>query len=1197
MATPEEQAQIDAAMQQFSAGQSPAMEHAVPTTPRGTSQDALQKAIEASGVDVEAIKREQAQGQAQQLGGRIDSVVQQTTDHAAKGGIVSGTLAGFHDIVRNTVNGIHSVANSLEDYAASKGVGSGDILDSADVMKNDYGADLDLSGKIARGVVNFAAPVAVTMATGGTFAAGLGAGALYDFLAVDPNQARLSDALKDTGLKEIPVVSDVISHLSHKPDDTMVDSRFKNLAEGLGMGAAVGSLFWAASRTYSGLKALRNPQLVKDAEQGVADLKNVQLQPEAQLAAQEAGYGQPASASPAEPAPVTPEVQAAADAHIAQNSKESSDLLATLRTDEPGTAFHPVDGAKVNLADDASLNTFYNAMQNNMNRQMLLAPTSDKELAQAALIMKDKPEVLASLANYDPKAASLTDEQTLVMKYLMGTADKEIGDSAAKAMVGSDADILKFSRDFENYSRFQDIKQGTASAKGKALRAEKVLGALAGLGDQQALEAIGAQGRAKLVNGLIEQYGGKENVKEMAQNVTFIKQLSDVSSIPNTDFTSRMGEVMKYGKWNKFEDAVTKVALNGMLSSPMTPMKAAITNAVTTGKTIIDNYVSVGLGSVLRSTDSRTLTEANAHLAASFYGLFEAIAPASKSILTGIPEDAKLMRLDIAEASKKFVPQAEEDLLETAGGAWSAKGVVLNAVDTAIDTPRRVLMGVDSYWQQVNKQGVLASEGARDGVKRGLQGEELANHIESFVQKPTMASLQRADETAATNTMAKGLTGWAEKLDDVIQNAPIPFKKVLLPFMKTNLNIIEYQLKNSPLAPFYPEVREALAAGGRSRDEALAKMVSGTAALSGLTWLAHQGLVNGPGSDNPEFNRAMKDNKTVPLETSIKTGNTWISLRGLEPLATAVNLAGLLSKASGYVQDKEYDDAVQATRAMISTAFTPEQLTTGLSDVINVINGKSNAKDYIAQVATRFTPFGAAVNDVRQTVDPTIRDVKGEKTMDPHAAGLSEFYEVLKNRFKNQVPYLSKDLPASRNFWGEKLEMPDGLGPDAISPFAATDDKGVAMKNALEQMDNFYELHKDIGNGLYKFNVAMPPRYIDNPMAPGAQYQLSPREYSAYMLLNGGINPTDGNKYIGKTLKESTHEILTQFDAFNKKPQDYEPAQYAALVGTLSKTFSMYRSTASKMIMQFGDVQRKMLDQATKYKQFQQITGGNGVSQ
>ena len=1203
------------------AAKSPALDRAVPKKPVLNADAAIDVQFEQLGLNKGAIDSEIAaeknkarQDMMEKLRQDQESTQTKIKLAEAAGTIVQGAAGigvGVQDILRNTFNGVVTLADSVENYAASKGLGTGDLISDTTKIQTSYGADdLDKTGKISRAVTNFAAPLLTTIASGGGALAASGVGAAYNFFALDPKSERISDLLKGTAVDEVPIAADVIDYLSTKPDDTELTARFKNLAEGLGVEAALAGMLWGASRAYSSIARVRNPKVLEDmaketqaAQQALENIQATPVTPAEQAAvnASDVAVSTPrdGGALPVQPTPPPPPPPAPAPAPTAQ-ADEQFDLFSkqwsTYFDESPGVKVAPETGeVSVRLGDDQLVGYLANAIKDPEIALSLSKPTTDADLLKGANYIKNDPDVLNRLASIGVNKDYVPNSNDMMaLKFIMSKADEAMTASATAALQGGDAELVGFARDMDNYFKILSVQTGAASEQGRTLRVNQILAKQAGMGSEEAMKAIGAQGRAKLVDGLVNKYGGRDNIKQMATNVKFIKELSDIQALPNEAFKARMNDVVKLTGWMKVEDAITKVALNSMLYSPKIWSRAFILNAATTSKTVLDNYVSVGIGKAFNSADAKSLAEANAHLKASFMGLFDGVQPAAESIRTGVPGNARIVKEELAMATNKNVPVLAEEFTEKAGGAWAEKlGVVVN---NSVEAPARILIGIDTYWQHVNSRGVIASEAVRAGMKNGLTGDALVNFVERYRANPPTEVLRMADEVASKNTMSKNLTGFAESIDNGFKNAGdyVPFIKVVMPFMKTGFNVVEYTVQNSPLAPLLSQdFKMAVRTGGRARDEAVAKVVSSTTAIAGLVALAENGMIVGEATDNAELksDKAFKDNKTVNIGTSVRVGDTWVSLRGLEPLSTAANIAVLMSKARGYVSAGQYDDLVNATRIMLADAVGPEGLTTGLSDILNLANPNKDPKQYLANVVTRFVPYGAALRDVRELVDPKVRSTMPTPG-EGKTAELQEFYSVLKNRLSNMVPYLSKTLPVERNIWGEGLMLPDGLGPDAISPVATTTNDGMALKNTLQAMDDFYEMNRDVIVGISKFPLEMPAKQLKNPMAD-VQYKFTPREYSAYVLLNAGINPTTGDKLLDKTLKERVQETLIKYDAFGKKPQQYNENTYRALTGELSQIFLQHKKIADKMILQYGDVQNKMVDQARRKNNLEgAINGG-----
>jgi hypothetical protein len=187
------------------------------------------------------------------------------------------------------------------------------------------------------------------------------------------------------------------------------------------------------------------------------------------------------------------------------------------------------------------------------------------------------------------------------------------------------------------------------------------------------------------------------------------------------------------------------------------------------------------------------------------------------------------------------------------------------------------------------------------------------------------------------------------------------------------------------------------------------------------------------------------------------------------------------------------------------------------------------------------------------------------------------------------VPWLSKTLPAQRNIWGERIMQPDGIGPDAISPFATNDGSGKELKDTMEALDNWADAQPQ---GAFKLNIQMPPTTMKNPMA-NVQYNLTPQEHKAFVLLSAGIDPTSGkNLYPTGTLKQAVTRILKDTDVLGRKPTEISEQQYQMATTQIANVMQQYGASAKERIMLYGDVGEKMKAQRNQLLQQELSRGG-----
>ncbi len=1241
----------------------------------------------------ELYRQQDAEAKASQM--RVSQADAKSAAWSVAEGIGSGTRA----IGKNIYNGAIDFLNNFDIYAGTLGKTPGDMISQehkwADPVGTEINNKADNIAKISKSVTEFVAPLVATAGVGGGALAMTGVSGAYNFLAIDPKEAKLADHLKGTFMENMPIVAEVIDNLSTKPDDTELDGRMKNLITGLGFDAALlgvikaaGMSAWSASKVYAKIKTARSPETLQKVVKATEELAT----PPPASTIRNAGMdGLPAVQPPANPAddlakvtsgkaPIkdgeielkiekitAPEgVEGVTDsmgvvayrdgvkvghaipgidskasevfvneaerrkgvatamydfmdknmvkldgASTAQTddgaafakeyfSKRPSNVplevgtpeeiaqldlfekaWATLGIDQPTVYVDEVEKvARVRLNSDEAVELFHKLAQT-VEGSVLRVPLTDSELLSIGKELATDSSIVESLAKWTPEMGPLSDKQTIALKFLHQDAFRAFADTVATVVGNPNDDVLllKMHREFGRLGRMMDTMTGNASEQGASLRSEQLIAALAQTGNKDALKIVGSKGRAKLLAHEIEQAGGREKLAGAAKNLNLIKRLSDITKTPDTAFTVRMGEVMEKSKIMRFDDAVTKVALNGMLSSPMTSIKAIGTNALMTAMTSVENYIQVGIG---RGASAKTLAEANAHVAGVMQGFLEGIEPAWDVLKTG--KITESTRMDLVDGlARTFDP---DEIAQRSAGAWASKtgatvvnGLALNGL------PTRVLMSVDTYWNRVSQRGFINAAANRHTAETMARlreagyvvGDETATaFMEEFLKSPPPSVARAADEFAQTNTMAKDLTGFAETINNAIGGAStkVPFIRVVVPFFKTNANLIEETVERSPLAPFLSaDFKAAMQSGGRAKDEAIAKVISGSTVMVGFTYLAANGLINGRNTENPEIEAALRDNKTVAPETSIKIGDEWVSLKGVEPVSTMLDISHFLSKASGHMSEEEYSHTIVALTSAVTSLATPEQMTDSLSGVMKVLTGQQGWKDYVATLPSRFTPAGALMTDARQFVDP-----KNRATTLGRIEGLTDFFETVKMRAQNQIPYYSKDLSASRNLWGEVLSIPDGIGLDEISPFATSTDEGMKLKNTLEKLETFYELNKENVEGVIEpLRVQKPSRYVNNPLSPGDRYRLTPKEYGAYQMLRAGLNPENGKPLTAQgSLKDMVTRTLKKYGAFDKKVQQFTTDEYMKMNAELSQYFFTTKDIADKLIQDHGDVAEKM---------------------
>jgi hypothetical protein len=282
----------------------------------------------------------------------------------------------------------------------------------------------------------------------------------------------------------------------------------------------------------------------------------------------------------------------------------------------------------------------------------------------------------------------------------------------------------------------------------------------------------------------------------------------------------------------------------------------------------------------------------------------------------------------------------------------------------------------------------------------------------------------------------------------------------------------------------------------------------------------------------------------------------------------------MMSKGMAYLKEGEHEQMAASFGMAALEIASPDQLVDMASAVVGLLHGDDKAKNFLESIPTRFVPFGAAMTDARQTVDPVMRSMRTEQ------GGLNGYLEAVQNRFSNMVPYYSKTLPPQRNLYGEVLMLPDGIGPDAFSPFATTTNEGMAIKKGLENLQDYHDTNGDMFPGLAKLDIKMPSRTINVPGARGVE--LSPQQYDRYMQFYGGLDlPKE------QQLKHQIAGVVEKYGLENVDPTKLNKQTIYAAYGELSAYLNFAKKRASAYMANDPEIREEVQNQLGEVMRYQ----------
>jgi hypothetical protein len=324
--------------------------------------------------------------------------------------------------------------------------------------------------------------------------------------------------------------------------------------------------------------------------------------------------------------------------------------------------------------------------------------------------------------------------------------------------------------------------------------------------------------------------------------------------------------------------------------------------------------------------------------------------------------------------------------------------------------------------------------------------------------------LKQAEASARYYTFQKELGSVGRGIQQVSNNALVG--KILLPFVRTPINLLKFAGERSVLGLAMPEVRAALRAGGRQRDEALARITLGSGLSTAAVVAAMNGRISGGGPSDPRERAALLQSGWQPY--SIRIGDQWVSYARFDPFSTLFGVAADFAEAGMWATNKEASEIALGLSKAIAKNVTNKTWLSGLSDAFDVLSDPERyGRQYFQRLAGSLA-VPALASQTAQALDSDLHDAR-----------------TVMDAIKARVPVLSESVPVRRNVWGEPVGNGDALGPDIVSPFYASTVKSAPINQEIARL---------------RVPLSMPRRYLT---IEKRRVDLSPEQYDELVQLSG----------------------------------------------------------------------------------------------
>jgi len=540
--------------------------------------------------------------------------------------------------------------------------------------------------------------------------------------------------------------------------------------------------------------------------------------------------------------------------------------------------------------------------------------------------------------------------------------------------------------------------------------------------------------RGEAITELIGTGGGTKTAKEMAQSIV------DASDNP----TALNAMVKDYSR-SSLGKALYQVWIDGILSGPHTAIVNALGNSITATYMIPESLANAAISKVFYEGEVSFLeTSARA------FGLAKGIRDGFRLVANG--QKAGEIK-ELSEQFEQFVKfeGVGQNNISAEAFDLSSSGAIGQGIDYLgkfFNISGTVLNTTDRFFKSIGYRMELEALALRQGVGEGLEGGALASRVVDIVNNPPASLKAEAVSVAHHQTFTQpfGETGRS----GVRFLRRIPGSGFVVPFVRTPTNIMKYTFKRTPLARFARSVKADMAAGGSRAAQAWGRIGLGSMIMLGIADMTLDGTITGAGPEN----RTLRSNLMLTgwRPFSAKIGNTYFPYNRLDPVGNLVAYGASFGEIINNMDDPDAEFAAVTGVMGFSQNLASKSYLSGIFDFIAAVDPSNPTKspgDWLGRFSTSLIPKSSLVRSIARSIDPTFR-ITETAAGDPALADLPEvpagiqvFMQDTLNRFKANIPGLSKDLPPRRDLWGEEITRPSHLGTawDLLSPIYASEGK------------------------------------------------------------------------------------------------------------------------------------------------------------
>lgn len=629
--------------------------------------------------------------------------------------------------------------------------------------------------------------------------------------------------------------------------------------------------------------------------------------------------------------------------------------------------------------------------------------------------LKEKPRTHASIRadgpDFEAASKALTqeglanDRQLFALRSIMATLGEKSALLARKIYQGDHTPslLLEWEQVSQQLIAFEGFTKGQTREVARALSQQNMVADVLGGNDLRAMELA------------LREAGG--NPEALVKAASALSRNLDKGMDPALALKKSM-------KHRTYFEAVVELWKANSLSATSTHVANSLSGVVVSAMETLVRVPAVGIGkarAAMGATDVYSRAEFAEGFMGGITGLRHSLGFFWDTLLTG---ETKMGAYGGKEVGSSAAYQR----------FGSPLGMSANFSEAALTPAFRLMKAADEAIMVPAYMSQLSGLAARDGVRKGLSGNDLAQHVDNILLDPPADMQQSAFEHGRKVVMQASSADPAdagmfnilgEHVHSFVKRVPI--FEFVVPWIKTPARIMDYMVESSALAAVSPRIWKQVMAGGPDADIALGKIVTGTAVTAAAYPIIMDGRITGAGPENPEQRAALE--RLGWQQYSVKVGDTYVSYRNwADPVVGLIaGMATAYERARFARRDEDVAKQMATSIFAIAEYAIESSYMEGFKRLFEAAKDSSGKvmAQFLGAVATGFVPYSSAVAAVARASDDKERSKSRVKTPGFGGEGyVSDLFDSVKQDFKLRLPGL-RDTARPARYWDGTVKVPE----------------------------------------------------------------------------------------------------------------------------------------------------------------------------